>query len=125
MKHVLLMMVVLLGISVSVNAQTSSIKMKKEKHKVALKEHVCTDACHTAGHCMYAHGEKGHECTEECKKMDMKKMDMKKMKTDGMEMKKMGLKDHVCTDACHNAGHCVFAHGEKGHECGDECKKKI
>lgn len=34
------------------------------------------------------------------------------------------LKDHVCTDACHTEGHCVFVHGEKGHVCDETCKVK-
>ena len=33
---------------------------------VALKNHVCTDACKDGAH-VYAHGEKGHVCTEACK----------------------------------------------------------
>lgn len=37
--------------------------------------------------------------------------------------KKAALKDHACSDACHKAGKCVYAHGEKGHKCGKECKK--
>lgn len=31
------------------------------------------------------------------------------------------LKDHVCTAACKDAGKCVTACGEKGHECSDAC----
>jgi len=33
---------------------------------VALKDHVCTDACKEGNH-VYAHGEKGHVCTDACK----------------------------------------------------------
>jgi len=33
---------------------------------VALKDHVCTDACKNGNH-VYAHGEKGHTCTDACK----------------------------------------------------------
>lgn len=33
---------------------------------IALKDHVCTDACKNESH-VYAHGEKGHTCTEDCK----------------------------------------------------------
>ncbi len=32
------------------------------------------------------------------------------------------MKDHVCTVACKDGAH-VYAHGEKGHTCGDACKK--
>ena len=38
---------------------------------------------------------------------------------------KAALKDHVCTDACKKAGKCVVVHGEKGHKCTKECKKKM
>lgn len=69
----------------------------------SLKEHVCTDKCKDGAH-LYAHGEKGHGCTEEC-------------------MKKEGaMNDHKCTDNC-KEGACVYAHGEKGHACTGECKK--
>lgn len=47
--------------------------------------------------------------------------DKKDDKKEG-EKKEAGLKDHLCTERCHEAGHCVMAHGEKGHECSDECK---
>ncbi len=33
---------------------------------MALKDHVCTDACKNGNH-VYAHGEKGHVCTDACK----------------------------------------------------------
>lgn len=32
------------------------------------------------------------------------------------------LKDHVCTEACKEAGECVYVHSEKGHVCTDACK---
>ena len=57
-----------------------------------------------------AHGEKGHVCTDECKKIEGKMA--------------MPLKDHVCTADCHDGQH-LLAHGEKGHVCGDECKKMM
>ena len=37
--------------------------------------------------------------------------------------KEMPLKEHKCTAACKNGKH-AYAHGEKGHVCGSECKKK-
>ena len=74
-----------------------------------LKDHVCTSACKD-GKCVYAHGEKGHVCTDTCKSTMTNKT-----KTD--------LKAHVCTTACKN-GKCVFLHGEKGHVCTEACKKK-
>ena len=39
-----------------------------------LKDHVCTDACHKSGKHVYVHGEKGHTCSDECKKMHNEKM---------------------------------------------------
>lgn len=36
---------------------------------------------------------------------------------------KVKLKDHVCTQACHDSGKHVYAHGEKGHMCTSACKK--
>ncbi|MBK6859170.1 MAG: hypothetical protein IPK91_12245 [Saprospiraceae bacterium] len=34
----------------------------------------------------------------------------------------VAMKDHVCTVACKDGAH-VYAHGEKGHTCGEACKK--
>ena len=34
------------------------------------------------------------------------------------------LKEHVCTQACHDSGKHVYAHGEKGHVCTSACKKQ-
>ena len=50
-------------------------------------------------------------------KMD-KKMESKMDKMD----EKMDMKDHKCTKACKDGKH-TYAHGEKGHVCGDACKK--
>lgn len=49
-------------------------KMDKMDSKMAMKEHKCTAACKDGKH-VYAHGEKGHVCTDACKKME--KMDKK------------------------------------------------
>ncbi len=48
------------------------------------------------------------------------------MAQDKMEQKKetTKLKKHVCTAACKDGKH-VYAHGEKGHKCGPECKKMM
>ncbi len=48
-----------------------------------------------------------------------KKQEAPKTKTE----KKMKMKDHVCTQACHDSGKHVYAHGEKGHVCTSACKK--
>jgi hypothetical protein len=47
-----------------------------------------------------------------------KKQAPKKAKTE-----KMKPKEHVCTQACHDSGKHVYAHGEKGHVCTSACKK--
>ncbi|SFC06311.1 hypothetical protein SAMN05421780_102442 [Flexibacter flexilis DSM 6793] len=53
--------------------QTKSKKMKVKTAKMPVKtqekSHVCTQACHDEGHCVYVHGEKEHNCTAACKKM--------------------------------------------------------
>lgn len=67
MKYFILTIVFLLGVSISASAQNST-KVPKEKPKMELKNHQCTTACHNAGHCVYVHGEKGHKCTDDCKK---------------------------------------------------------
>ena len=101
MKKLILVSLLFAGIATASNAQSSTQKTK-------LKKHQCATAC-TNGKHVYAHGEKKHVCTDECKKM---------------EEQKMALKDHVCTDACKNGTH-VYAHGEKGHICTEACKKNM
>jgi hypothetical protein len=101
MKQFLLAIVMIMGISIGANAQTSTKKVKAPKHH-------CTAACANGKH-MYAHGEKKHTCTAECKQM-------------GNE--KMALKDHVCTADCKDSKH-MYAHGEKGHVCTEACKTKM
>lgn len=49
---------------------------------------------------------------------DKKQEQPKKAKTEKMKPKK-----HVCTQACHDSGKHVYAHGEKGHVCTNACKK--
>ena len=135
MKKLLMCAIVCMGVSFTVSAQTSTTKEKAPKEKMSMKEHVCTDACKKAGHCVMAPGEKctkacckkgmkAHVCTDACKKAGHCVMAHgEKGHVCGKECKKMAMKDHVCTDACKKAGHCVMAHGEKGHVCGKECKK--
>jgi hypothetical protein len=110
MKKILFVFAIILGFSVVSFAQSSSMATKTGETKMELKDHVCTDACHSAGHCVFAHGEKGHVCTDACKMAD--------------NSSKMDMKDHVCTAACKNGNH-MYAHGEKGHVCTKACKKKM
>ena len=42
--------------------------------------------------------------------------------TDKKTDSKMEMKDHKCTKACTKEKH-MYAHGEKGHTCGEACKK--
>jgi hypothetical protein len=100
-KKIGLALVIMTISAVSVNAQTTTKKVKATKHH-------CTAACANGKH-MYAHGEKKHTCTAECKQM-------------GNE--KMALKVHVCTADCKDSKH-MYAHGEKGHVCTEACKTKM
>ena len=45
-------------------------------------------------------------------------------KKENESKKEMAMKEHKCTAACKNGKH-VYAHGEKGHKCGPECKKMM
>ncbi len=67
MKHVIVAIALIMGVTVSAHAQTAPKKEKAKKETVKMKEHVCTSACKDGSH-VYAHGEKGHTCGEECKK---------------------------------------------------------
>ncbi len=60
-----MLMMVMAGIMVAAQAQTD--KKEAPKKEMKMKEHVCTKAC-TKEHHAYAHGEKGHSCTDACKK---------------------------------------------------------
>jgi uncharacterized Rossmann fold enzyme len=69
MKKIFLMMA-FAGMLTAVSAQTDkSVQTDKTttKSDAKLKDHVSTKAC-TPGHHVYAHGEKGHVCTDACKK---------------------------------------------------------
>ena len=66
MKKLILAFAMILSISISVSAQSTSKDAKNDKQKTELKAHVCTDACKNGKHVL-AHGEKGHVCTKECK----------------------------------------------------------
>jgi hypothetical protein len=70
MKKLLMSAVIVMAIGFTASAQTAPAKEKKAKteKKAALKDHVCTDACHKAGKCVLVHGEKVHKCGEACKK---------------------------------------------------------
>jgi len=66
MKKLILAFAMILSISISLSAQSTSKDAKNDKPKTELKAHVCTDACKNGKHVL-AHGEKGHVCTKECK----------------------------------------------------------
>ena len=138
MKKLLMSFLLIMGIGFVVSAQTTPVKEKASKEKMAIKEHVCTDACKKAGKCVMADGEKckkaccskdkkgikEHACTDACKKAGKCVLkDGEKCKKACCSKDKKGMKAHVCTDACKKAGKCVMAHGEKGHVCTEACKK--
>ncbi|GAC1537469.1 MAG: hypothetical protein NVS3B15_17670 [Sediminibacterium sp.] len=54
-----------------VTAMLAGPAMAQQEKKTHLKEHRCTAACTKEKHA-YAHGEKGHVCTDACKKADKK-----------------------------------------------------
>ena len=49
------------------NAATDGTNKQAKGKKGKKKEHVCTSSCTQSAHA-YAHGEKGHTCTQECHK---------------------------------------------------------
>jgi len=60
---------ILVNLSLAGHAQDKKQDKKEKKtEKVKLKAHACTQACHDSGKHVYAHGEKGHTCTSDCKK---------------------------------------------------------
>ena len=59
-------------LSVAGFAQGKMESSKMEKSTMMMKEHVCNKDC-KADKCSFKHGEKGHTCTAECKKMMDKK----------------------------------------------------
>lgn len=57
-------------LSLAAHAQDKKHKPAKNKteQKMKFKDHVCTQSCHDSGKHVYVHGEKGHKCTNACKK---------------------------------------------------------
>lgn len=113
----------------SAQTGTSSAAPKEE-----MKDHTCSATCTKKAHA-YAHGEKGHTCTEACQ---APATTVKKAggccagKKEGASCAKEGAKteahveatkDHACTAACQDGKH-TYACGEKGHQCGDACAHK-
>ena len=60
-----MLMMAMAGIMFAANAQAD--KKEAPKKDMKMKEHVCTKECTKDKHA-YAHGEKGHTCTDACKK---------------------------------------------------------
>ncbi len=63
----------------------------------AVKAHACIADCKDGNH-VYAHGDLGHSCTDDCGAA------------------------HACTEQCSTGAH-VYAHGESGHTCTEDCLK--
>jgi hypothetical protein len=100
----LMLIAVIVGFAFAGNAQTTKKESKKQKAKTeqTAKKYECPK-CHMKS-------DKAGNCAG-CG------VAMKEVKMDEMPMK-----DHVCTSACKDGQH-MYAHGEKGHVCGPECKK--
>ena len=134
MKHLILAIAIMLGLTLQVSAQGPTKKEGKEKkemkdknEKKEMKEHVCAAACANGNH-VYAHGEKGHVCSDACKHEDhdnepKENHGQGKGSSDNHAKENKNNKDHVCTAACVNGTH-VYAHGEKGHVCSKGCTTK-
>lgn len=97
---------------------TKPVAKKAVKTKTTTKAHTCTAACKDGKH-VYAHGETGHVCGDDCKKM-MKSEKKMSSTTTKMDVEKA----HSCTAACKDGKH-VYVHGEKGHMCSADCKKNM
>jgi hypothetical protein len=91
MKQLIFAFTMMIGFALTANAQTAAMD-KNGTSGSELKKHKCTQACHTSGHCVYAHGEKKHVCTDACKTASATPMPA--------ESKQHGQPGHVCTDAC-------------------------
>ena len=100
----LMLIVAIAGFAFAANAKTSKKESKKEKSKTET-----STTKYTCSKCGKTYSKKGNCCgapTAETKET------------------KMEMKDHVCTSACKDGKH-VYAHEEKGHVCGPECKCKM
>lgn len=119
MKNLIFAIALFIGLTGTINAQTSSQEEQKEKAKTELRDHTCTDACKTAGECVIAHGEKGHTCDATCKTMESTKCNTKEAAKAKKCCSKTKAKD--CS-ASSKKGTENPAHGEKGHACTESCK---
>jgi hypothetical protein len=102
MKNVMFAISFVIGVYSAATAQNGKMESSPK-----MKKHACTKSCTNEKHA-YAHGEKNHQCTDDCKKMDMKK--------EGM------MKEHTCNKECSKEKH-AFMHGEKNHMCTASCEK--
>lgn len=65
-------------------------------------------------------GSEGHTCKSECKKVATEEEAMTQPMNATEETSETALAEHVCTADC-KPGACSYAHGEKGHVCGEKC----
>lgn len=79
--------------------------------------HQCGEECVKMNASNLPHGETGHKCTDECMNMTNNANNNNVTTNQNIEVK-----EHTCTDACKGENH-LYAHGEKGHQCGEECMK--
>lgn len=105
----LFLTIAITAMAFAVNAQTTQSDKtdKKSKSKTETSAKYECPKCHMKS-------DKAGNCSASCCKEGVA---MKETKSE-----KMAMKEHVCTSACKDGKH-VYAHGEKGHVCGPECKK--
>ena len=100
----LMLIVAIVGFAFAANAQTTKKESKKEKSKTEANA-----AKYTCSKCGKTYAKAGNCCGSPLTATKETKMEMK---------------DHVCTSECKDGKH-MYAHGEKGHVCGPECKGKM
>lgn len=146
MKKLIVAIVFLAGTTFTIQAQSSTEKSDSKSETTQTKDHACSSEC-THETQASSHGEKGHTCSTACETTGSTTATMgtkdhtctadckegahgEKVGTSSTESRNasgssaMATKDHTCTDAC-TAGDCVIAHGETGHTCTEDCKKKM
>ncbi|MBI3502279.1 MAG: hypothetical protein HY063_10845 [Bacteroidetes bacterium] len=105
----LMLVLAIAGFAFAANAQTTKQESTKTKSKTEKTMKYECPKCHMKS-------DKAGNCSASCCKEGVALV--------AMNDKKMEMKDHVCTSACKDGKH-VYAHGEKGHVCGPECKKMM
>jgi len=118
MKKVILAIAILVGMTASAYAQTSSKKMMKDKEKMEMKMKMKDGVMMVDNKMMLCKDNKCTPLTENYKFTDGSKASPKGVitKADGKTMK---MKNGYEADM--NGKMAMIPHGEKGHVCGPEC----